>query len=120
MNEETLNEWVKQYEANKTLPSKKIPCSTDGCEVGTTAFGPNLHKKVETAGGIRAFLTTFKCRKCRKESKSTTTVSKSLKESVKAIRKQRSAELVKVATVDTSEISTEEILNVFVESENPF
>lgn len=119
MNEETLNEWIAQYEGNKTLPSKKIPCTAKGCETETTAFGPNLHGKVEKAGNIRALLTGFKCRSCNKTAKQSekSNMSDSLKENIRALRKQRTEELVKAATVDstTSEVSTEEILNVFAE-----
>ncbi len=121
MNEETLNKWVTQYETNKTLPSKKIPCTTEGCTTETTAFSSNLVKKVDAAGNVRAFLTGFKCRACRKVAKTTTKLTDSVKEGVRALKKQRTEELVKAATIDTtSEVSTEELMNVFAESENPF
>ena len=118
MNEETLNSWVTQYETNKTLPSKKIPCTTEGCKTETTAFGSNLAGKVDKTGSVRALLTGFKCRGCKKILKSSNQpMSESLKSGIKSLRKQRTEELVKVATVDStvSEVSTEDILNVFAE-----
>ena len=118
MNEETLTSWITQYEGNKTLPNKKIPCTTEGCKTETTAFGTNLAGKVEKAGNVRALLTGFKCRGCKKVSKgSDQPMSENLKSGIKSLRKQRTEELVKVATIDStfSEVSTEDIMNVFAE-----
>ena len=121
MNEETLKNWITQYESNKTLPSKKLPCTSEGCQTETTAFGTNLAGKVEKAGNIRALLTGFKCRSCKKAAKTTQPMSNSLKEGIKSLRTQRTAELVKAATVDpTTEVSTDELLSVFNDGDNPF
>ena len=118
MNEETLNNWITQYEGNNTLPNKKIPCSTEGCNTETTAFVTNLAGKVEKAGSVRTLLTGFKCRSCKKISKgSNQPMSENLKNGLRSLRKQRTEKLVKVATVDStvSEVSTEDIMNVFAE-----
>ena len=44
-------------------------------------------------------------------------MSENLKNGIRSLRKQRTEELVKVATVDStvSEVSTEDIMNVFAE-----
>lgn len=121
MNEETLNTWITQYETNATLPNKKIPCTATGCLVETTAFGSNLAGKVAKVGSIRSLLTEFKCRSCKKTLKSSNgsshNMSESLKDGIKSLRKQRTADLVKAATVDSSEteVSTEDLMNVFAE-----
>ena len=118
MNEETLNNWITQYEGNKTLPNKKIPCTTEGCKTETTAFGTNLASKVEKTGSVRTLLTGFKCRGCKKASKgSDQPMSASLKSGIKSLRKQRTEELVKAATVDSTntDVSTEDLMNVFAE-----
>jgi len=116
MNTETLNQWVQQYETKKTLPSKKIPCSTEGCKTETTCFSNNLTSRVEKATNVRSFLSTFKCRSCKKDTKQAAnkrTLSAELKEGIEALRANR----VKAATVivETNEVSTEDILNVFAE-----
>ena len=105
MNEETLNSWIAQYESNKTLPNKKVPCTSEGCETETTAFGTNLVNKVEKANNIRAFLTNFKCRSCRKASKETKT----------STQVAREFHRVAVTSIPESEVSTEEMMSVFSE-----
>lgn len=117
MNAETLNTWVAQYETKKTLPSKKIPCSTEGCTIETTCFSNNLTSRVEKATNVRAFLTSFQCRSCKKNAKQTTnkrTLSAELKEGIEALRANR----VKAATVtlEVPEVSTEELMSVFAEA----
>ena len=65
-NKNWIEEWAQQYDKNGKLPEPKIPCSTVGCEVGTTCFSTNLKTRVEaTEGGVRVLLSTFKCRGCR-------------------------------------------------------
>jgi len=118
MNEETLNVWVSQYEASKTLPSKTIPCTAEGCVTETTAFGTNLAGKVAKATDIKTLLTTHKCRACKKAAKTTNDgLSDKLKSSIAEFRTRRTGELVKAATValTETEVSTEDILSVFAE-----
>ena len=116
MNTETLDQWVAQYETKKTLPKKQIPCSAEGCTTETTCFSNNLTGRVEKAGSVRAFLTSFQCRSCKKNAKQTAnkrTLSTELKENIEALRAQR----VKAATVSITEtsVSTEELMSVFAE-----
>lgn len=55
-----IEKFVAQYQLRKTLPSTKIVCTKTGNLI--TAFGPNLHGKVEKYGGIENLLTTFVCK----------------------------------------------------------
>lgn len=69
-NNNWIEEWAQQYDTNGKLPEKTIPCTAEGCETKTTCFSTNLSGRVAaTEGGIRALLSTFKCRSCRSESR---------------------------------------------------
>jgi hypothetical protein len=65
-NKNWIDEWVTQYGTEGKLPSKTIPCSTEGCTTETTCFSTNLSGKItSTEGGLPTLLRTFKCRGCR-------------------------------------------------------
>ena len=66
---ETQNAWVTAYDNTRKLPASKIPCSNDGCDVQTTMFGDNLHKRVLKFGTVENLLNTFECKTCRQKAK---------------------------------------------------
>lgn len=57
------------YETFNSLPTKTLQCNETG--IAYTAFGSNLQKKIEKAGGIRELLTGFVGRGARKQIKTT-------------------------------------------------
>lgn len=57
------------YETFNSLPTPYITCNATG--IATTAFGTNLQKKVQKAGGIRELLTGFVSRGAKAKVKTT-------------------------------------------------
>jgi len=63
-------EWLKHFSATGKLPSLRIPCTSDDCDVTTTCFGTNLEGRVlRTTGGLSTLLSEFKCRACSNKAK---------------------------------------------------
>ena len=61
-----VTDWIESYTQTGKLPELRIPCISEDCDVTTTCFGSNLEGRIKkTEGGLRALLTTFKCRSCR-------------------------------------------------------
>lgn len=57
------------YETFNSLPTKTLQCNETG--IAYTAFGSNLQKKIEKAGGIRELLTGFVGRGAKAKVKTT-------------------------------------------------
>jgi hypothetical protein len=63
-------EWLNHFSATGKLPSLRIPCTSDDCDVTTTCFGTNLEGRVlRTTGGLSTLLNEFKCRGCSNKAK---------------------------------------------------
>ena len=88
-----VTDWIESYTQTCKLPELRIPCISEDCDVTTTCFGSNLEGRIKkTEGGLRALLTTFKCRSCRggasaKTVRMTMKDGVPLKRAAKAVRK---------------------------------
>jgi hypothetical protein len=100
-NKNWIDEWVTQYGTEGKLPSKTIPCSTEGCETMTTCFSTNLSGRItSTEGGLPTLLRTFKCRGCR--SKTSGGLEKPKRERVaKAAKKTTTKKAARDSRVET-------------------
>jgi len=64
---EVIEYLTNYFETYNSLPTPVIECQISG--VSYTAFGTNLKKKIEKAGGIKELLTTFQGRGVAKKEK---------------------------------------------------
>ena len=89
MNNDVINYLVDYHDQFKSLPTNYIECNETG--IAYTAFGSNLSKKIEKAGGLRELLTTFVGRGARAKAKKTIdTVVAQAKTAVKEAKKTSS------------------------------
>jgi len=75
--------WIAMYNAERKLPSTRVPCTATG--KGIVMFADNLHARVIKFGGIENLLNTFVCREAKQAS------ANSIKEQLETIKAERKA-----------------------------
>jgi len=78
------------FETYNSLPTPVIECNVSG--VAYTAFGTNLKKKIEKAGGLRELLTGFVGRSMKVKEKAKQTIDQKIQEvrsEVQTVKKAR-------------------------------